>query len=124
MPEAAVGASPANAASAAQQTVRSSPAAPAAEAEAPEAGSAESVAAAPAHTAAGSIVPPSQQAQKVQDTASINWDHLSAQLSAAGFGHLAMVQQQQKHNKEPELAGLYDSLSKVCDMNVMHTTFC
>jgi hypothetical protein len=57
-----------------------------------------------------------QEQQQLAEDASVDWGHLSAQLSAAGFGHLPMVEQQQHWAQPgglPELAGLHDSLRKV-----------
>ena len=57
-----------------------------------------------------------QEQQQLAEDASVDWGHLSAQLSAAGFGHLPMVEQQQQCGEPgglPELAGLHDSLRKV-----------
>jgi hypothetical protein len=57
-----------------------------------------------------------QEQQQLAEDASVDWGHLSAQLSAAGFGHLPMVEQQQQWGEPgglPELAGLHDSLRKV-----------
>lgn len=44
----------------------------------------------------------------------VDWSRLSFQLSAAGFGHLQCMQQQQGQEQVPQLTDLYDNLTKVC----------
>jgi hypothetical protein len=56
-----------------------------------------------------------QQERQQENSAevSVDWSRLSSQLSAAGFGHLALMQQQGEE-LTPELTSLHDTLCKVC----------
>lgn len=53
----------------------------------------------------------------------VDWQRLSGQLSAAGFGHLSLLQDGES-NAEPELPELFDTLCKVrtrCSVLTQHT---